>query len=305
MKNIKQSTTIKFRSLFLLICFSISIIVSFNLFSILLNPNEISVPLGKEKNMDDLINSNEFIYTLNGQDYIAEIITDKNLGSLKYSINSTVTERDHEPIIIDGHGTGYRIPLKEDLDILKGKTIVKNVIERNSIKTSYASSIDLSKDIYFPIVGDQRKQGSCVAWANTYYAYGYLEARDNGWDASSGNLDYLLSPAWAYNKLVSEDLGTIPFYNAELIMDWGVCTFSNLPYDDSNIDKWGNEAAWREAPYHKPLDYTFITYNGDSTIELIKSLLESGTPVTFCIDAFQFKWMETFFKKELGYLIYL
>ncbi|MFX1589782.1 MAG: CARDB domain-containing protein, partial [Promethearchaeota archaeon] len=109
-----------------------------------------------------------------------------------------------------------------------------------------------------------------------------------GWDASSGNPNYLLSPAWSYNKIAAFDIGSMPVETAELIKEWGVATLSTMPYDDMDVDSWGDEVAWREAPYHRPLDYTLITYIGNSTIDVIKSLLSSRTPVTIGIDAYQF-----------------
>ncbi len=81
-------------------------------------------------------------------------------------------------------------------------------------------------------------QGSCTAWANAYYAYGYMEAKDYGWDASSGNTDYLLSPAWAYNKVAAYDYGSVPIELAQLIIEWGVSTLSTMPYNDFDVDSW-------------------------------------------------------------------
>jgi len=74
----------------------------------------------------------------------------------------------------------------------------------------------------------------------------------------------------------------------QVLLDWGVPTLSAMPYDDTDVNSWGDETAWRQAPYHRPLSFSNIYYTGAPTISTIISLLNSGTPVTFAIDAYQF-----------------
>ncbi|MFX1418820.1 MAG: CARDB domain-containing protein [Promethearchaeota archaeon] len=240
-------------------------------------------------NQEDIINirlaDHNIIYTLNGKEYLAEYITEEKVQDLKKDLKFDDTGRN-DKIIIDGHGTGYSFNSEEDLDSLIGKISILELISDNN--RGYKATADISTEIYFPVVGDQGMQGSCTSWANVYYAYGYLEAKDYGWDASSGDPQYLLSPAWSYNKIAAYDYGSVPSETAELIKEWGVSTLITMPYDDTDVDSWGGEDAWREAPYHRPLDYTLITYVGYSTIDVIKSLLDSGTPVTIGIDAYQY-----------------
>jgi hypothetical protein len=76
--------------------------------------------------------------------------------------------------------------------------------------------------------------------------------------------------------------------NAQIMVDWGCATMSTMAYDDTDFYSWGNEPAWREAPYHRALDYYLIDFNEvdpDITIDAIKSLISSETPVTFAFDA--------------------
>ncbi|MFW9872922.1 MAG: CARDB domain-containing protein [Candidatus Thorarchaeota archaeon] len=226
-----------------------------------------------------------FIYTLNGKSYLAEYITEEKVEDMKRDISNDNT-RDNVDHIINSHGTGYLTPTEEDLDSLIGKISLLELI--SDYEQGYMATADISTETYFPTVGDQGMQGSCTSWANVYYAFGYLEAKDYGWDASSGNPQYLLSPAWSYNKIAAYDYGSVPSETAQLIKEWGVSTLNTMPYDDTDVDSWGDEAAWREAPYHKPLDYTLISYVGYATIDVIKSLLDGGTPVTFGLDAYQY-----------------
>lgn len=228
-----------------------------------------------------------FVHSLNGKEYLAKYITTEDIEEMKNGIDSNPeSAKSNHNHIINGHGTGYAPPSPEDLESLIGKVSLLDVVPKYNQK--YRAAADISTEIYFPTVGDQGSQGSCSAWANVYYAYGYLEAKDYGWDASSGNPDYQLSPAWAYNIIAAYDYGSIPYEVAQVIVDWGVPTLSAMPYNDMDVDSWGDEIAWREAPYHSPLDYTLITYTGNATIDLIKSLIDSGIPVTIGIDADQF-----------------
>jgi len=262
-----------------------------NSFNISEASRTINLYFDSEEIANDLSFINEiddtFVYSLYGRNYLASYQTVEDIELMKKGIDtySKQSISDYNPII-DGHGTGYALPSPEDLEVLIGKTTLLEVIPNYGQK--YRASADLSTEIYFPTVGDQASQGSCSAWANAYYAYGYLEVKDYGWDASSGNPDFLLSPAWAYNIIAAYDYGSNPNEVAQVLVDWGVPTLSAMPYNDMDVDSWGNEAAWRQAPYHRPLDYTLITYVGPTIIDLINSIIDGGTPVTIGIDASQF-----------------
>ena len=222
--------------------------------------------------------------------FLTERITQEQVDAMKKGLQETNGSDDAPFPIIDGHGTGYVFSSEEHLDSLVGKVAYTGIAGDSSHNAPRIAASTSLLGVYFPAVGDQGQQGSCAAWANVYYAYGYLEAKDNGWDtASSGNVSCLLSPAWIYNKISTYDSGSMPSQNVELMMDWGVSTLASLPYDDSTVEPWGNETAWREAPYHRPASYNLISYaNNDTMIALIKALLLSGTPVTFGIDAYNF-----------------
>jgi len=277
MKYMKKN----FTQIFFIFCVLILIAIPINIISISFSLRSYDL-VDKEK----LNPSDAFITTLNGKKYLAEYITREKVEEMKKQSELKISNKNYNQII-DGHGTGYAPPTTEDLEKLIGKVAILDVISDAGFQ-NYGASADISTEIYFPVVGDQAMQGSCTAWANAYYAYGYMEAKDYGWDASSGNTDYLLSPAWAYNKVAAYDYGSVPVELAQLIIDWGVSTLSTMPYNDFDVDSWGEEPAWREAPYHRPLNYNPIFFVGPTTIDIIKSLLDSGTPVTIGIDAYQY-----------------
>ncbi len=282
MKNIDQkkiSTVFLILSILSVLFYTLNTTTTFYLFS------------KKDSNSDpeDIIDiecsGHTFIYTLNGKRYLAKYITEEEVEDMKKDIRIE-DSKGHYDHIIDGHGTGYSSASEEDLESLIGEISLLELIP--DYEHGFKATADISTEIYFPVVGDQGMQGSCTSWANVYYAYGYLEAKDYGWDASSGDPQYLLSPAWSYNKISAYDYGSVPSETAQLIKEWGVSTLNTMPYDDTDVDSWGGEAAWREAPYHRPLDYTLISYIGYATIDVIKSLIDSGTPVTIGIDAYQY-----------------
>jgi hypothetical protein len=134
-----------------------------------------------------------FVGTINGENYLMEYISKDKVEDAKKVIELREQDKDYNTLI-NGHGTGLAPPTENDLDNLIGKKFIKNIIPERDPQPPGAN-YDFSTDIYFPAVGSQGGQGSCAAWAITYYAYGYLEAKDYGWDASSGNANYLMSPA--------------------------------------------------------------------------------------------------------------
>jgi C1A family cysteine protease len=282
MKYLNQK---KFKTIFIILSFTFVLFSSLNVAT----PSRMSSENELNSTNEDIINNkysdHTFIYSLNGKRYLAEYITREKVEEMKMHLASEETKRNYNEII-DGHGTGYSTPTEEDLETLIGKISLLELSSGSNQK--YRASTDISTEIYFPSVGNQGMQGSCSAWANAYYAYGYLEAKDYDWDASSGNPDYLLSPAWAYNIIAAYDYGSIPYEVAQVLVDWGVPTLSAMPYNDMDFDSWGDEVAWRQAPYHRPIDYSLITYIGPATIDIIKSLIDTGTPVTIGIDANQF-----------------
>ncbi|MFX1392388.1 MAG: CARDB domain-containing protein [Promethearchaeota archaeon] len=267
------------------------IIIMFFLTSIIVSPIFIMSPSyvnEKSKNNSIELNTDKtFVCEINGRKYLAEIITAEDVEEIKDRAPIREPNENYNQII-DGHGTGYAPPTEKSLEKLIGKTRIIEVLQESLISPGWGASKDISTEMYFPPVGNQGAQGSCTSWANIYYAYGYMEAEDYGWDASSGNPNYLLSPAWSYNKIAAYDYGSMPIETGELVKEWGVATMNTMLYNDGDVDNWGNETAWREAPKHRPLDFTIISYEGPTTINTIKSFLDNGIPVTFAVDASQF-----------------
>jgi C1A family cysteine protease len=181
---------------------------------------------------------------------------------------------------------GLALPGAEDWSRYVGEL---NIVDSVSAPDVRVSDTRICDSASFPAIGNQGSQGSCAAWAATYYCYGYQEAVDQGWtQAKSGLASQLLSPAWTFNRVLVDGGGSWMWDNFLIVRDWGVPTMATMPYDAGNSINWGSEAAWREAPLHRGLELFSLNYAGAGTINDIKSLIGQGIPVTFCVDANNF-----------------
>lgn len=159
-----------------------------------------------------------------------------------------------------------------------GKKVIDKVILNNK---TLKSSVRWDLDSHFPPVGNQGQQGSCAAWAVSYYMNGFLQRKINDW--TDDYSWHLMSPAWTYNKVNDGvDDGSYPSDNAYIIEVVGDATLYTMPYDSSDYISWGDESAWREAPLYKIKDYQPIDI---SDVNTIKYYLNQGYLIYFGINA--------------------
>ena len=216
------------------------------------------------------------------------LMTKADMLELRNNVGPRVDGVNYDTIV-DGYHTGLAPPSSESWESLVGNVLLAQTPE--TLTLSAPAAYDMSTNSWFPTVGNQGGQGSCAAWAATYYCYGAVEAKDNGWTGSkTGNSAQLLSPAWTYNRVASRSPGGGSWMseNFAVIKDWGVSTLATFPYTDSNAINWGGEAAWRNAPLHRGSDLVFLSISGDATINAIKNLVSADQPITFAINASQF-----------------
>ncbi len=91
------------------------------------------------------------------------------------------------------------------------------------------SSVDNSTSPYFPPIKSQGAQGSCAAFATTYYGFTYYKNRLYNTDASL--VENQCSPAWTYNFLAHNNGSGISFWNAfHFLRDHGSVSLEELPY---------------------------------------------------------------------------
>ncbi|MGD0817839.1 MAG: C1 family peptidase [Methanomassiliicoccales archaeon] len=182
------------------------------------------------------------------------------------------------------NATGLSVSTDAQLESLVGKIVIFDSYDNLPLAPS-SSTYDISTQPYFPQVRDQGSEGSCAAFSTIYYNYGYLEALNNGWtDAYLGNNEHLMSPSWAYNKVVLQEDGSTIADEALVGKTIGIATWNMMPYAATDHMSWGSEAAWRNAPTHRIDNIVSYVY-GQSTIQDIKDSLVSNHPVTIALNA--------------------
>lgn len=202
--------------------------------------------------------------------------------------------------VFRGHGTGLIPPSSAEWSSLRRLTSVQSL----SATAVANTGIDLSKTPWFPPVGDQGGQGSCVAWSMGYYVHTYSMARQQGWDLTSAvyggpgsgaplsNQARIMSPAFIYNQINNGlDQGSSYQTAADLLIRMGDSSWATAPYDEGEFTRWPSEAAYREAAGHRALKvgnpyWTFsqggyLIVENQSDINLLKTLVQSG----YCLTA--------------------
>lgn len=188
-------------------------------------------------------------------------------------------------------GTGLSPPTEREWENMVGKVWIRDSSTYDKMllrgmQPSLPNAYDLSDEPYFPQVRSQGSQGSCAAFAATYYAAGYMHAKANGWtDAESGeNDEALLSPAFTYNKVNrGADEGSSMFRNLEIMQNPGVSTWETMPYCEEDHTSWGDEEAWREAPIYRVNDIYSFTI-ADVFSNYVKEQIVDGHPVIFSLN---------------------
>ncbi len=219
-----------------------------------------------------------------GLTYERSKLTEKELDQLKKQIGVYQKGKDYNEIV-NGHGTGLTPPTIQEYKRLEGGV---SFVEDVKATQPMQNSVDLTDDQYFPPIGDQGSQGSCASWAAAYYANTYVQAEAYGWDASSGNEDYLMSPSWVYNKANGgTDSGSSLVRPYVPMVTVGTADLEKMPYDDSDHISWGDETAWRDAPQHRITNYEL---SSPGEIDVLKSWINEGRPVSIAVDANQYNF---------------
>ncbi|MDD3492541.1 MAG: PKD domain-containing protein, partial [Candidatus Thermoplasmatota archaeon] len=164
------------------------------------------------------------------------------------------------------------------------------------------AAVDNSQDVWFPPIGNQDGEGSCVCFAVGYYAKTYQEAREHNWDLSGAAWeggyyghpspayqDRIMSPDFIYHQILywDGDDGGSTYYDAmSLVRDIGCSSWESMPYDPTDSTSWPGEAAWREAPlYRGQSGYTYAYATTDSHLEDLKTYLSGDHLAVISVNA--------------------
>ncbi|MGC9322989.1 MAG: Two component regulator three Y domain protein, partial [Kosmotogaceae bacterium] len=198
--------------------------------------------------------------------------------------------------IVMGFGTGLMPPSSEEWTIIGNQwSLSGDFVEGSSLPLSF----DNSSSIFFPPIGDQGSEGSCVAFSQGYYTATFYEARDNGWNMTNADwsggaptssfLNKIMSPDFVYH-LINDgvDKGSSYVDAQNVIGSIGISSWAEMPYNVSDYTSWPDEDAWREAPKYRngsAQNNLVIRVENDADIQTLKSYLASGWLVSISIDA--------------------
>lgn len=112
------------------------------------------------------------------------------------------------------------------------------------------ASADISSQM--PPVGNQGQQGSCVAWATSYYYKSWSEKQDHGWSLT--DTKHQFSPSFVYNQINGGGDNGSSFYSAlSLLQNTGDVDIAEFPYNQNNYTNQPTAAQLQAArPYRIP-----------------------------------------------------
>ncbi len=175
---------------------------------------------------------------------------------------------------------------------------IEPVLSRTLLRNAYTpASVDLSRDKYFPKIGDQGSIGSCNAFASTYYHYTYEASKLNNIDVKNNpGLGY--SPKWTYNYInMGQNIGSYPSDAYNLLKNHGAATLADVPYigdasNSKNYLEWPNNkeimrkalstriSSWSKLCFADSKTETPITSFDDPDLDVLKQSLNNKHPFT-------------------------
>jgi C1A family cysteine protease len=156
-----------------------------------------------------------------------------------------------------------------------------------------SASVDLSAQL--PPVGNQGAQGSCVAWATSYYYKSWSEKQEHTtWNLS--NTYYQYSPSFMYNQINGGHDNGATFENAfALLQSKGDVDIAEMPYNQNNYTLKPTTAQLEAAkPYQIPSDWDYFwfhqvngPYSSPNDISRVKTILSSGEVLVMGIPVYK------------------
>lgn len=215
----------------------------------------------------------------------------------------TLEEDKNYNQLVNGHGTGLRPPTPEEYaDIAENAYLVETILPSNVAQTP--SAVDHTVEPWFPPIGNQDGEGSCVAWAVGYYMKTFQEAKEHGWNLSEAvweggyhghpsvqYQDQIFSPDFIYHLInFGQDGGSSFNMAINLVCSVGACTWAKMPYNSSDSISWPSEEAWRQAPLYRgnSTGYEYMSLDTDEDLVSLKNWLASGNLAVIAVDGYQY-----------------
>ncbi len=239
-------------------------------------------------------------------------LTSSELSELKSDLGIAEQGNNYN-LKVGGFGTGLRPFDEGEWDAIENSTYILDSkllsIDAAALFTDGAglSSIDWSETKYFPPIGSQGSEGSCVAWSLAYYIKTFQQALDNDRDVASASsngysplskLDWIYSPDYLYHQINGGVDAGSSYVTGMMVLDKNGCSsWATMPYSTSDHTSWPSETAWREgqlarSEYLKTnTEYGTLYYlrvTDDEDIRLLQTLLDQGILASISIDAYQY-----------------
>jgi hypothetical protein len=165
-----------------------------------------------------------------------------------------------------------------------------NIPQENRLTLS--TSADLSSEL--PPVGNQGSQGSCTAWATSYYYKSWLEKQEHtNWNLTESCYQY--SPSFVYNQINGGvDEGSYISDALYLLETKGDVDIAEFPYNQYNWTAQPSSAEFEAAkPYRIADDWGYFWMHGSygpyptpNDIDIIKSWLNGGNILVVSIPVY-------------------
>ena len=193
------------------------------------------------------------------------------------AVNATLeqTAQPPEPVTPSQRGLG--------LELLDVQAYQSAHILRADPAISLPTSVDLSVDTPFP--GSQGNQGSCVGWAVAFALKTYHERIERGWPLTDDS--HVMSPAYVYNQIKVPGGGAYFVDAFNVLIDQGVSSWAQMPYDQFDDRTQPSAAARAEAANYKIANWgTVLRTTHALFVQEIKRHLAAGAPVVIGVPVY-------------------
>jgi hypothetical protein len=227
-------------------------------------------------------------------------ITPVELDTLKNTVGVYAPDQNYTQLV-DGYGTGMRPPTEAEWEEIGANSYIVDSVNYQAGDGGPVVAVDLSATPWFPPIGNQGSQGSCVTWSVAYYTKTFQEAKEHGWDLSAASWssgqptlsyqDKIMSPAFVYNLINGGvDAGSSYQDAMRLVCFIGDCSWAEMPYNPSVYTAWPSESAWTEAAFYRGNSSGFqsMYVNTDAGLTNLKNWIASGHLATISVDADQY-----------------
>ncbi|MBN2088484.1 hypothetical protein JW964_02680 [candidate division KSB1 bacterium] len=224
-------------------------------------------------------------------------LTVKELDELRAYFGTFQEGKNYNERIL-GHGTGLRPPTESEWDKISSAPV--RLEHTQSVPLELPWMVDNAATPWFPPIGDQYSEGSCIGWACGYYVKTFQEAREHQWDLSNclwNKNDYgqpdpsyhakIFSPDFIYHQINNGKDEGATFYDAmNLLERIGSASWKNMPYNPFNSNAWPSENAWREAPlYRSATAFSTTDLTPDYALQNLKHLLANQNLALIAVNA--------------------